>query len=196
MFPAIRQAFPRHILNPLVNLLARLGITPNALTWTGLLICAGAGVLAAIGMYPLAGWVSLLGGGFDMLDGSLARATNQASKFGALLDSTMDRYGEIFLLGGIVVSAANRAAVGEVMLAFAAVAGSLMVSYVKARAEGLGFSCDVGLLTRAERVIILGVALIIGWVVPALVVVAVLANVTAFQRLSHVWKAASEQEER
>ncbi len=192
MFPAIRQAFPRHILNPLVNLLARLGVTPNTLTWIGLLICAGSGVLAAIGLYPLAGWVSLFGGGFDMLDGSLARATNQASKFGALLDSTMDRYGEIFLLGGIVVSATNRAAVAEVVLAFAAVAGSLMVSYVKARAEGLGFSCDVGILTRAERVIILGVALIIGQVLPALVVVAVLANVTAFQRLAHVWKAASE----
>jgi len=140
----------------------------------------------------MAGWLSLFAGSLDMLDGALARATNQASRFGALLDSTLDRYSELVLLGGLVLWSASRNALDELLLAFAALGGSLMVSYVKARAEGLGFSCEVGILTRPERVIILGLGLLTGLVLPALAIIAVLANVTAVQRLIHVWWAAKD----
>jgi len=192
MHPNLRKAFPRHWLDPLVGALARTGMTPNAITWLGFVLSAGAGALAAVGALPLAGWLSLLAGSLDMLDGALARATNQASRFGALLDSTLDRYSELVLLGGLVLWSASRNALDELLLAFAALGGSLMVSYVKARAEALGFSCEVGVLTRPERVIILGLGLITGLVLPALAIIAVLANVTAVQRLIHVWWAAKD----
>ena len=192
MHPNLRRAFPRHWLNPLVAALARTGMTPNALTWLGFGMSAGAGALAAVGALPLAGWLSLLAGSLDMLDGALARATNQASRFGALLDSTLDRYNEIVLLGGVALWAASRNALDELILAFAALGGSLMVSYIKARAEGLGFSCDVGILTRPERVLILGLGLLTGFVLLALAIIAVLANATAVQRLIHVWRAAKK----
>ncbi|MBI2886669.1 MAG: CDP-alcohol phosphatidyltransferase family protein [Chloroflexi bacterium] len=165
------------------------------LTLAGALLCAGAGALAAMGLLAAAGWLSLLGSGLDMLDGALARATNQATRFGALLDSTLDRYGEAFLLGGVFLSASGQGAVEEQTLVLLALLGSLMVSYVKARAEGLGYSCDVGLLTRPERVVVLGVGLITGLVVPALAIVAVLANLTAVQRLLHVWHEARREED-
>lgn len=195
MHPNLRKAFPRHWLDPLVGVLARVGMTPNALTWLGFGMSAGAGALAAVGALPLAGWLSLLAGSLDMLDGALARAKNQTSRFGALLDSTLDRYSELVLLGGLVLWAASRSALDELILAFVALGGSLMVSYIKARAEGLGFSCDVGVLTRPERVIILGLGLLTGLVLPALAIIAVLANATAVQRLVHVWQAAKKLED-
>lgn len=190
MHPDLRRAFPRSWLDPLVRLVARTGITPHGITWLGLLLSGAAGFLAAAGHSPLAGWLSLLAGGLDLLDGALARATNRATPFGALLDSTLDRYGEALLLGGLFISAAGRNAIEELVLCFLALVGSLMVSYIKARAEALGFSCDVGVFTRPERVVVLGVGLITGLVLPALALVAVLANLTAFQRLFHVWRAA------
>lgn len=196
MHPDLRRALPRSWLDPLVRLVAQTGITPNALTWLGFVLSAGAGLMAAVGLFPLAGGLSLLAGGLDLLDGALARATNQTTRFGALLDSTLDRYSEAMLLGGLLIAAALRQALEELVLVFVALVGSLMVSYVKARAEGLGFSCEVGVLTRAERVVILGIGLITGLVVPALAVVAVLANLTALQRLVHVWRSAQRGEEK
>lgn len=179
-----------------MKLLARTGVTPNALTWLGLGLSAVAGLLAAAGLLPLAGWLSLLASGLDLLDGALARATNQTSRFGALLDSTLDRYGEVFLLGGVFVSAVTRNAVEELGLVFLALVGSLMVSYIKARAEALGFSCDVGVFTRPERVVVLGIGLITGLVAPALALVALFANLTALHRLFHVWRTAKGQVDR
>lgn len=195
MLSDLRRAFPRSWLDPLIRVLARTGVTPNAISWLGLLLCAGAGVLAALGMFAAAGWLSLLGSGLDLLDGALARATRQTSRFGALLDSTLDRYGEALLLGGVFVAAANGNTVEEQVLVVLALIGSLMVSYVKARAEALGFSCDVGILTRPERVIVLALGLITGLVVPALGIVAVLANITALHRLAHVWRAAQREDD-
>lgn len=194
MLPDLRRTFLKGWLDPAIRALARAGVTPNMLTLAGALLCAGAGALAAAGLLAAAGWLSLLGSGLDMLDGALARATNQATRFGALLDSTLDRYGEAFLLGGVFLSANGREAVEEQTLVLLALLGSLMVSYVKARAEGLGYSCDVGLLTRPERVVVLGAGLITGLVAPALAVVAVLANLTAVQRLLHVWNLARREE--
>lgn len=188
------KALGQSWLEPLIRVLARMGFTPNALSWIGFLVTAAAGVLAASGHLLAAGVVSLLGGGFDMLDGTLARSTQQESKFGALLDSTLDRYGESAVLLGMLLYGAGRQEVEVVLLGGLALTGSLMVSYVKARAEGLGVDCEVGLLTRTERVIILGLGLLTGLVLPVLAVVAVLANVTAGQRLFHVWRQLGSEE--
>ena len=194
MHPHLRWAFPKGWLDQPVKMLARTGITPNALTWLGCGLSAAAGLLAAGGYVAPAGAVSLLAGSLDLLDGALARATGQTSRFGALLDSILDRYNEAFLLGGIFLYEASRNSSIELTLVFLALFGSLMVSYVKARAEALGVSCEVGLLTRPERVIVLGVGLITGLVLPALAIVAVLANFTALQRLVHVWRETHKLE--
>lgn len=187
MTERLRKALSRTRLDPIVSALARTGVSPNALSGAGLAVTLAAGVLAAEGHLLAAGLVSLLGGAFDALDGALARATRQASTFGALLDSTLDRYGEAAVLLGILVYGARGGQTDVLLLAGLALTGSFMVSYVRARAEGLGLDCEVGILTRAERIIVLALGLITGLVVPALAIVAVLANVTAVQRLSYVW---------
>lgn len=194
MTERLRQALPRTWLDPVVRALARSGISPNALTIIGLGITVVAGVLAAEGHLLAAGIVSLLGGGFDALDGALARATRQASTFGALLDSTLDRYGEAAVLLGMLVYGARGGQMDVVILAGLALTGSFMVSYVRARAEGLGLDCEVGVLTRTERVIVIGLGLMFGLVVPVLAVVALLANVTAIQRLVYVRRILDDRE--
>lgn len=186
MSQIFRQAFPRHRLDPIVRWLARTGITPNAITWLGCLLSAVSGGLVAVGAVALGGWVSLLAGGLDLFDGALARATGRATRFGALLDSTLDRYSETLILGGILLHATARGDTALAGLVFVTTVGSVMVSYVKARAEGLGVACDVGLFTRPERVVVLGVGLITGWLPAAMAVMAVLTNVTAAQRVLHV----------
>jgi CDP-diacylglycerol---glycerol-3-phosphate 3-phosphatidyltransferase len=118
-----------------------------------------------------------------MLDGALARMTGKASRFGALLDSVFDRLSEAAVLFGVLLYALDRGHDDQAALAFAAIVGSLMVSYVRARAEGLGVTMTDGLFTRPERVIVLGVALLVGWLTPALWLLAVLTLLTAFQRL-------------
>lgn len=190
MFPEIRAAFPRRVFDPMVRFLARIGVTPNMITWTGLIVSVGAAVLAGSGLLMLAGWVSLVGGGLDMFDGALARMTGKANKFGALLDSSLDRYGEAVLLAGVSTYYANASQGAMVAVAAVALMGSFMVSYVKARAEGLDVACDVGFFTRPERVIVLGLGLVLGPIGLELAVtaVAIAANVTAFQRLLHVYK--------
>lgn len=195
MTERFRRALPRTWLDPVVGALAKAGISPNALTLVGLGITGAAGVLAAEGHLLTAGIVSLLGGGFDALDGALARATRQASTFGALLDSTLDRYGEAAVLLGILVYEARGGQMEVVILAGLALTGSFMVSYVRARAEGLGLDCEVGFLTRTERVIVIGVGLILGLVVPALALVALLANVTTVQRLFYVRRILDDREQ-
>ncbi len=190
MFPEIRAAFPRRVFDPMVRLLARLGVTPNMISWTGFIISTVAAILAGSGMLTAAGIVSLIGGGLDMFDGALARMTGTASKFGALLDSSLDRFGEAVLLAGIITYYATEGNITNVAIAAAALMGSFMVSYVKARAEGLNIACDVGFFTRPERVVVLGLGLMLGPVGLGIAVVAtaIAANITAFQRLLHVYK--------
>lgn len=188
MHPAIRSRFPRHWLEGLVRGLARTGITPNALSWAGFALAAAAGGLAAFGLLAWAGALSLAGGALDMLDGALARQTGRTTRFGGLLDSTLDRYDEAVLLMGVCYWAAANADTTLVLLCVLALVGSLMVSYVKARAEGLGLECDVGVFARPERVVVVGLGLLAGLYVPALALVALVANFTAAQRLMHVYR--------
>ncbi|MDA1004113.1 MAG: CDP-alcohol phosphatidyltransferase family protein, partial [Chloroflexi bacterium] len=129
------------------------------------------------------GAIVLVASALDMLDGAVARATGRASKFGALYDSVLDRASEAVVLFGIAAYALDRGSREQVLLAFAAVVGSLLVSYVRARAEGLGVALTDGLFRRQERVVLTAAGLILGLLRPALWILAVLSLLTALQRL-------------
>lgn len=174
---------PKRITDPIVLVLARLGVSPNHLTVLGFAGNAGAAVLAARGEFLLAGAVMLVASALDLLDGALARATDRASSFGAIFDSVLDRMSEAAVLAGLAYYYAGRGEREETVLCFAALTGSLLVSYVRARAQGEGFDLRDGWFTRAERVILLSGGLIISQVRIALWVLAIMANLTALQRL-------------
>lgn len=174
---------PAAALAPVVRALAMLGVTPLALSLAGLVGNMAAGVLVARGALLAAGILTLLASALDMLDGALARATGRASRTGALLDSTLDRVSEAAVLCGVLAYALGRGDDEQALLAFVAVVGSLMVSYVRARAEALGLALTDGLFTRAERVVVLSAALMLGWLRPALWLLAVLTVLTAVQRV-------------
>ena len=165
------------------GLIARTGATPNTLTLLGFLGMAAAGVLCAAGSFFFAGLVVAASCVFDALDGALARVTGAASPFGAFLDSFLDRYAEAAVYGGLVVYYAGAGTISGVEAAFAAAIGSLMVSYARARAEGLGIECRTGLFARPERIAVIIIGLVTGLVLPALVVLAVATNITAVRRL-------------
>ena len=173
---------PAAVLDPIVRLLARAGVTPFALTTVGFLGNVMAAVFVAQGAFLIGGVLVLVFSALDMLDGALARSTGRASRFGALYDSTLDRVSEAVVLFGLAWWGIEGGHTTEVALAFAAVVGSLMVSYVRARAEGLGLELKDGLFTRSERVALTGVALILGFVTAALWALAVLTMITAAQR--------------
>ena len=178
------------VLDPLGRFFNSLGITPMMMTLLGL---AG----NTVGAFFLAGGDLLTGGilvalmtPIDALDGTMARLRGEASDWGAYVDSVSDRYSELIIYGGLLY---HYLAVGDQlggMLAFAAAAGSVLVSYVKARAEGLGYEARVGLLTRAERYIVLAPALVFNQLYVGLGILAVFANFTALQRIWHVRKFA------
>src|SRR5665811_2403144 len=159
---------PARLLDPIVGALASIGVTPNGLTVGGFLGNVLAAVLVARGELLLAGVIVLLASGLDMLDGALARATDTASLFGGLLDSTLDRLSEAAVLFGILWYQLDLGNREESLLVFVAVTGSLMVSYVRARSEAAGVPISSGLFTRAERVVVTAIALIMGWLRPAL----------------------------
>jgi CDP-diacylglycerol--glycerol-3-phosphate 3-phosphatidyltransferase len=168
----------------------RVGITPDAMTLLGLMGSTVGAVLLALGAIPLGGWVILASGLTDALDGTMARLRGKATRFGAFLDSSMDRYSELFLFGGLAVYFGFASDVLGVAVTFAAAIGSVMVSYTKARAEALGFECKVGLLTRMERYMVLVPLLILNLPFLAAAAVAILANFTALQRIGHVYGQA------
>ncbi len=171
---------------PLVKWLARVRVHPNLVSVAGFLGVATAGLAIALGK-PLAGGVLLaLFGPLDAVDGLLARRTNQVSTFGAFLDSTLDRYAEIALFLGLTYYFLRQDSTPGVLLSFLTLTGSLMVSYARARAEGLGLSCKVGLFTRFERLLALTLGLITGWLIPVLALLALLTHFTALQRILHV----------
>ena len=180
------------ITQPAVRFLARTPITPNTVTWLGFWLTVGAAVLVITGNLFAAGFVVLFAGFFDMLDGALARTTNRATRFGALLDSTLDRLSEAILLLSILVIYIRGQLVAESLLVGIALLGSLMVSYIRARIEALGIECKVGLFTRPERVIILALGLLLSQfdyaLVIALAIITVFSFFTVGQRLLHAWR--------
>lgn len=187
-FTLLPHSVPRRITEPIVSVLARAGVSPNHLTLLGFLGNVGAGALAARGEFLAAGVLVLVFSALDLLDGALARSTGQASPFGAIFDSVLDRLSEAAVLGGLVFYYGERNQQEEVILCFVALAGSIMVSYVRARAQVEGFDLREGLFTRAERVLLMGGGLIIGQVRIALWILAVMASATALQRVYSAWR--------
>jgi CDP-diacylglycerol--glycerol-3-phosphate 3-phosphatidyltransferase len=182
--------------------LGRLGLTPNALTVIGSALTACVGILVAQGWFIAAALCLWLFSAMDTLDGALARATNRVSVFGAFLDSVCDRYAEAAVYLGLVWYYQSRAEPVGVVLAYLALVGSLMVSYARARAEGVGLqAAEVGWFQRPERIIALGVGLLLAAFIPAalevvLAALVVLTTVTVLQRVQHVAKAADPPQTR
>jgi CDP-diacylglycerol--glycerol-3-phosphate 3-phosphatidyltransferase len=174
---------PAQVLAPIVQPLAVLGVTPMMISIVGVAGNVLSAVLIARGTLAAGGIVTLISSALDMLDGALARATGRAAPTGALTDSVLDRVSEAVVLGGVLAYALDRGNDEQALLAFVAVVGSLLVSYVRARAEGLGVTLTDGLFTRAERVVVLSAALMFGLLRPALWLLAVLTVLTAGQRL-------------
>jgi CDP-diacylglycerol--glycerol-3-phosphate 3-phosphatidyltransferase len=185
---ALRKVVAQRITTPFLSVLSRSRLKPNTLTWLGLVVSLAAAYSIATDHLIVAGILVLLSGLCDILDGALARATNQSTRFGAILDSTFDRVADAVLLLGVAYLYLKSGNELNTVLAFLALMGSFLTSYVRARAEGLGIACPVGLFTRAERVIILALGLFLDQLFVALVVLAILAFFTAGQRLVYVWQ--------
>lgn len=203
------------VINPFVRLLIRLGVTPNMVTTIGflgnvagavLLVMAGYGVISGKGVdYALLTWAGALIIGFslfDMLDGQVARLGGMSSTFGAMYDSVLDRYCELFTLGGLAFYLIGCGNATGAILTFLALVGSIMVSYVRARAEGLDIECKIGFMQRPERVVVTSVAALAAGItglslpatstfdpniilVVAMAIIAIFANMTAFARIAH-----------
>jgi len=184
----IRRTLAYRFTDPIIRLLAKTPINPSAITWSGFLLTIGAAVLIIREQLLAAGFVVLIAGFFDILDGALARRTNQVTHFGAVLDSTLDRLSEAVLLISILVIYADEQSLIGILLVGATLIASLLVSYIRARAEALGLECTVGLFTRTERVIVLALGLLINQVTIALAIIGVFSFFTAGQRLFHIWK--------
>jgi len=211
-------------LDPIINLLIKMRLTPNGITIIGFLITIVATVILIAGAelgtrgdtryITWFGIILLLAGVFDMLDGQLARKTNKMTKFGALFDSVIDRYSEMIMFFGIAYYLVSYHYFLSGVFAFIAMIGSIMVSYVRARAEGLDVDCSIGIMQRPERVLTIGITAILYGVIShftgefkidfdwlpfsfienisiftiPIFIVAVLTNYTAFQRLNHCRK--------
>jgi CDP-diacylglycerol--glycerol-3-phosphate 3-phosphatidyltransferase len=196
------QEQTRRTAERLVAPLARTGITPNGLTAIGFVLNVVAGAVLAFGLLGLGAALVLFAGAFDMFDGALARVTNRKTRFGAFFDSTLDRYSEAVVLLGLQVAFlrdvqgdADWRAWAGVVLCYLVMIGSLMVSYTRARAEGLGIDCEVGWLQRPERIIALGIGLLLprALLLAVLAALAVFTQITVVQRMVHVRRAAGER---
>ncbi|MDO8578293.1 MAG: CDP-alcohol phosphatidyltransferase family protein [Dehalococcoidales bacterium] len=190
---AVRKAAARYVTGPLVRLIAKTKATPNDLTWIGFTVIAAGAALVVSGHMLAAGFVVLGASFFDLLDGALARGTNRVTRYGSVLDSSLDRAAESLLFGGIAAFYAlhpSSQSTAIILLSVIAMSTSFLVSYVRARAEGAGLKCEVGLLTRAERIGLLVIGLWFSGINYALVIIlsiiALLSLITAGQRLSCV----------
>jgi CDP-diacylglycerol--glycerol-3-phosphate 3-phosphatidyltransferase len=174
------------ILDPIGRLLNNLGLMPNTMTLLGLAGNTAGALLLARGEMFWGGILILLMGPVDALDGTMARLRGMASDFGAFVDSVTDRYSELVIFGGLLYYFANQGDTLAAILVFVAAAGSVLVSYVRSRGQSLGADTKVGILTRMERYLVLAPALLLNQPVWGLWVIAVLANITALQRIYDV----------
>lgn len=174
------------LLSVLVRAIAHLGLTPNGLTVIGFLLNVAVATVLASGYLRLGGVLVFLVSLLDSLDGALARYTKNVTPFGAFFDSTLDRYSEAALFCGLLWYFVEAGARLESILVAAVLFGSLAVSYTRARAEGLGLECKVGLFTRVERMVVLSFGLVLGLPTFTLWVLAVFSHFTALQRIWHV----------
>lgn len=179
-----------NLLDPAVVLATRWGVHPNIFTTISLLLSGLASYFIAVGSIRLAAALLLISGMCDVFDGSLARHSGKVTKFGALYDSALDRYSEVLFFFGTAYYFIRSGWYLTSVAVAVGLGGSLMVSYVRARAEGLGFECSVGLLQRPERIVLLGLGGLVHLYtfVGSIWIIAVLSNVTAIQRIVYVWK--------
>lgn len=177
---------------PVAKALAHTPVTPNFLTWLGFVLTCGAAALVAGGELLWGGVMVLVAGLMDSFDGALARQTGRVSSFGAVLDSTLDRFSEGVVLIAITYLLARDGNPGGAALTAATLLLSLSVSYIRARAEGMGVACSDGWFTRTERVIVIALGLLFNQVIIALAVVSTLSLLTAGQRLFVTWRRLSQ----
>ena len=194
----LRRIAARWITEPLNTVLVKSRLKPNALTWIALAISITAAGTIAINKLVIGGFLVLLSGLFDILDGALARLTSQSTRFGALLDSTFDRISDAIIFIGLLFLYIRIGDTLEIVLVFLALICALLTSYVRARAEGIGISCPVGLFTRTERVIILALGLLLSplfkfSVLIALSILIIFGFTTVVQRLVYVWQQTKGQ---
>lgn len=173
------------------RLLARLGFTPNALTVIGLLLNGVVALVLVMGNPVLGGVLVLVANAFDMLDGAVARVSGKGSQFGAFFDSTLDRYAEAVTYLGVMAWLYTLGDGPALLAAYLSIVGSMMVSYTRARAEGLGVNGEVGWLPRPERILLLALGLIFHQylLLPVLWLLALLTNFTALQRILYARRA-------
>jgi len=181
------------VLDPLGRFFNSLGLTPNTMTMLGLIGNSAGAYFLARGDMLTGGILVLLMTPIDALDGTMARLRGESSDFGAFVDSVSDRYAELIIYGGLLYHFLSLGEPLGGMLVFGAAAGSVLVSYVKARAEGLGYEAKVGLLTRVERYLVLAPALVFNQLIIGLAIIALFANITALQRIWYVRRQAHEK---
>ena len=181
------------VVDPLGKFFLRLGMTPNMMTTLGMVGNFIGAYFISQGKLVLGGWLMLIVTPIDALDGTMARLRGDPSDFGAFVDSVSDRYAEMAILGGLMYYFATQGNALGSTLAFAAAAGSILVSYVKARAESLHYEAKVGILTRVERYLVLAPLLVFNQPIIALWILAILGNFTALQRIWFVRRQAHAQ---
>ena len=182
-------------IEPVAKLLVRLGIHPHIVTVAGLLVSLFAANFYRLGLFIYAGLLVILAGICDVLDGHIARESNKISKYGAVIDSTLDRYSEIFIFLGLAAYYQPRSSF-LVLVLILAITGSMLVSYTRARAEGLGIQCKVGIMQRQDRIVTLVVGTFLAAIprignymmILTICFIAVMANITVIQRIIHIRK--------
>lgn len=178
----------RPALEAIATTLARWNVSPNLVTYLGMVFTIGVAVLAALGEIRWAGVVYLFAAVFDALDGTLARVSGKGSRFGAFLDSTIDRFEESIVFLGLIIYYALVGGLYEIPLILIAAIGSLMVSYTRARSEAIGATCKVGFMTRVPRVAIMIVGMLLDMMLITLIILSVTTLFTTFHRMYHVWQ--------
>lgn len=187
----LRKRF-KHILDPIGAFFNRLGLMPNTMTILGLVGNTIGAIFLAQGNLIVGGIIVLLMGPIDALDGTMARLRGMTGQFGAFVDSVTDRYSELVIFGGLLYYYLQHGDQLGALLVYIAAAGSILVSYVRARGQSLGWDTKIGILTRVERYLVLAPSLIIGFPMLGLAIIAVFANITAVQRIVDVRRQAYE----
>ena len=173
----------RGVLDPIGAFLNRIGLMPNTMTILGLIGNTVGAFLLSQGQFTYGGLIILAMGPVDALDGTMARLRGEPSEFGAFVDSVTDRYSELVIFGGLLVFYVQDADWVMALVTYFAASGSVMVSYIRARASSLGYDTKVGILTRMERYLVLAPTLVLGYPWVGLWIIAILANITALQRI-------------
>jgi len=183
------------VLSSLVRLLTLSGIHPNVLTLIGLVVNGVAAWILARGEFLYGGLIILSAAIFDLTDGAVARSANKVTRFGAFLDSVMDRYSDLILLTGLLVHYARIERFSYIVLTAVVMTGTVLVSYSRARAENLIPNCKVGFMERPERIVLLIIGALFNRMAPVLWVMAVLSNVTVIHRIVHTWRESRKRAE-